>query len=735
MLVALRSMANGKFVCAENAGALPLIASKDVAAEWETFDVIALGGNLIAIRAAVNNNFVSIENSGASRLVANRDGVATPETFEKVGLGNNRFALKSMVNGKFVCAENAGALPLVANRDAAAEWETFEEFTFSEFIALKSMANGKFVCAENAGTRPLIANRDVAAEWETFEIIELGSNQVAIRAATNNKFVSAESNGTLPLTANRADAAKQETFEKVSLGNNKLALKSMANGKFVCAENAGALPLIASRDVAAEWEIFEEVTIRRGRFSPAVHGFKFENDGFANDVIPELNVRTNALCGGMAYAALDYYFSNMPIPNQPFRPASQTPLRRHLYNRQWTSIESNLDKWSELLLGLDARSAEFFHWGISARIGELKQFLDRGIPCVLCLAGGDGLGHQVVAYDYTMGRYRGDLGDYVEEFKIYVYDPNCSDEVTTIIADRGSQTYRRENGSGGWRTYFVDRNYHTQRPPELPNPNYPNDGLVHELALEFSTYAVGSDLPGGNRNVDLCINLTDGSQQIFPNINLSARWVLGSDEFAQIVLPRPVREDQLRELHIRTAGVNWDMSSLTVWKRGGGFFEAFLYAPAKAIAGSDNMLIVRIHPVWSIGLKVLVHLQGWGDMEFMEEELAGTRGESRQLEGFQITLDPPVPGLGLQYFAHVQNIGDTQPASDGQFVGTRGRGLRLEGFGIHLTGPLASSYYVEYQAHVQSIGDTFFSQNGAFCGTRGQGLRVEGIRVRVIKKG
>ncbi len=35
--VALRSLANGKYVCAENAGGSPLIANRDKVGPWELF--------------------------------------------------------------------------------------------------------------------------------------------------------------------------------------------------------------------------------------------------------------------------------------------------------------------------------------------------------------------------------------------------------------------------------------------------------------------------------------------------------------------------------------------------------------------------------------------------------------------------------------------------------------------------------------------------------------------------
>lgn len=42
MKIALRSMANGKLVCAEGMGAQPLIANRDHPGSWETFEVIVL---------------------------------------------------------------------------------------------------------------------------------------------------------------------------------------------------------------------------------------------------------------------------------------------------------------------------------------------------------------------------------------------------------------------------------------------------------------------------------------------------------------------------------------------------------------------------------------------------------------------------------------------------------------------------------------------------------------------
>lgn len=144
---------------------------------------------------------------------------------------------------------------------------------------------------------------------------------------------------------------------------------------------------------------------------------------------------------------------------------------------------------------------------------------------------------------------------------------------------------------------------------------------------------------------------------------------------------------------------------------------------------SDNQMSEK-----SLSMDVLVHLQDIGDLVFSEDDFAGTRGQSRRLEGFQLSFNPPQDGLSMQYMAHLENIEDVQWVTEGNFVGTRGQSRRLEGFAIKLTGKLASQFTVQYMAHLQGIGDSGWFSDGEFCGTRGQSRRVEGIRVRVLRK-
>ncbi|GAA1616434.1 hypothetical protein ACFQY4_18310 [Catellatospora bangladeshensis] len=214
---------------------------------------------------------------------------------------------------------------------------------------------------------------------------------------------------------------------------------------------------------------------RNTAFQPAVHGFKFVNT-FVSE--PISGVKFGGLCGGMSYASLDYYFRSMRIPQQNTLPPNGSTLQSYIYNRQVNSIVDNADKWAELLVNpFGWRTQEFFNWGLQdydgGRLQELRWLVDTGRPAPLGLfaAGNGGVAphHQVVAIGYDMGRYRGDLGAFKEDLKIFVSDPNYPGERLTLVPSPGTTSYRYlEHPEKSWMTYFVDRKYQVGNPPSLP---------------------------------------------------------------------------------------------------------------------------------------------------------------------------------------------------------------------------------------------------------------------------
>jgi hypothetical protein len=63
---------NGLYVCAEDKGNGYLIANRPHIGEWETFDFIPLPGGTVALRSHANGKFVCADPTGPQPLRADR---------------------------------------------------------------------------------------------------------------------------------------------------------------------------------------------------------------------------------------------------------------------------------------------------------------------------------------------------------------------------------------------------------------------------------------------------------------------------------------------------------------------------------------------------------------------------------------------------------------------------------------------------------------------------------------
>lgn len=318
-------------------------------------------------------------------------------------------------------------------------------------------------------------------------------------------------------------------------------------------------------------------TLVRTPFDPAVHGFRFTND-FINDFIREFNVRTSGLCGGMSYTALDLYYAKMPIPTQDYRPAVNTPLHDYIYGRQVKSLEANVDKWAELIVNpFGARNLEFFNWGLQGsgggRLQELRQRIDAGLPVPLGLKAYDGGAgdHQVVAIGYDLGNYKGDLGAYKEQLRIFIYDPNAPGKVRALAPNPNTAVYYLVDApQTSWRTYFVDARYDRHVPPNFAAPPpVVNDGLVREVRLAILTG--GDDLRGGNDNVDATLHFRNLPARTWPNINGGRHWINNYQQTVSLSLSQAVRPEDILGVTLTTnfgggiAGDNWNVDKLELF--------------------------------------------------------------------------------------------------------------------------------------------------------------------------
>lgn len=146
------------------------------------------------------------------------------------------------------------------------------------------------------------------------------------------------------------------------------------------------------------------------------------------------------LCGGMAFAALDYFNAGVPTPRGTGRndqPPVGSDLRVYLTKRLLESWVPNGVTFLELIARLNYLPRWPFGAGPRALRDRsrdawrtLKGRLDAGKPVPLGLIGGGAnpfLDHQVVAYDYVpTSELTG---------TIYVYDMNCPETGQTITID------------------------------------------------------------------------------------------------------------------------------------------------------------------------------------------------------------------------------------------------------------------------------------------------------------
>ncbi len=191
-----------------------------------------------------------------------------------------------------------------------------------------------------------------------------------------------------------------------------------------------------------------QATVRIGDFLPSRHGFRFSNDFPCGPVVtlrlPGLTLpfgdASQGLCGGMAFAARDYFDQQRPIPKPDTPPAPGSPLFNYLVRRLWDSFH------------LPGGPIRYYAWMRMSNERILQKTLLEGWPRVrseldrgrLAPLGFNryrsrnplrlGDNHQVLAYGYD---WQPDSGRVV----LRLYDPNyaLSDDVTLTFHVRGAE--------------------------------------------------------------------------------------------------------------------------------------------------------------------------------------------------------------------------------------------------------------------------------------------------------
>ncbi len=247
------------------------------------------------------------------------------------------------------------------------------------------------------------------------------------------------------------------------------------------------------------------------------HGFKFPNsytntykvipDKYIPDVIykGDLKFTTEGRCGGMAFAALDYYYAHKVIPIYASIPPNDTPLSNYILTRFHDSLDIS---FLGILKALGSIATSLTPLGSVGSLEEVPKFIyytiapnenkftvpitgtcgpgclpgvrpltngeiskatrsnDQGKPVVLGLIAASkisdiGNNHQVVAYGYTFNKNANNQYTFFiydpnhpgKEVKATWYPPNVGGKLYYSYGNKALGTYKE---LPSWRGFFVE---------------------------------------------------------------------------------------------------------------------------------------------------------------------------------------------------------------------------------------------------------------------------------------
>ena len=344
---------------------------------------------------------------------------------------------------------------------------------------------------------------------------------------------------------------------------------------------------------AQKWKLkpfidLKSPSLKMTDFLPKKHGFNFSNS-FKSTIgdAGSISFTFRGLCGGVSYAANDYFISKKNIPKQSYPPANGTPLHNYIYERQQNSF-ANLMKFVEMTPNpFGWRDNEFFYWGLEGRLFELKRKIDRNktIPLGLFNVYNDPVKHhQVLAIGYDLAGYEGrkEKDPNKKKVKIFIYDPNYPNKLSVLVSVPSHKCYYQFAGdvkdgelvnvfrvNKRWRSYFIDDTYKFRNPPSISEiVNNLKPDKIYNLLLEVRTG--GDDLRGGHDNVHIHVNLKNGEKITQFNANKKHRWPDHHTQFVEIKLKKPISKHQIKDIKLQTTfgggpfGDNWNLNCLKI---------------------------------------------------------------------------------------------------------------------------------------------------------------------------
>lgn len=123
----ITSIANGQVVCAENGGSETIVANRSsCGGAWETFQIVNNNDGTVSLKSIANGKYVCAVIDENNQLLPRSESVGTWEKFIIEKISDGEYALYSLANGKYVQANlNDGGKLFATSETVAGAWEVF----------------------------------------------------------------------------------------------------------------------------------------------------------------------------------------------------------------------------------------------------------------------------------------------------------------------------------------------------------------------------------------------------------------------------------------------------------------------------------------------------------------------------------------------------------------------------------------------------------------------------------
>lgn len=274
----IKSVANEKYVAAENGGSNPIVANRDnYSGSWETFYIVNNDDGTVSIKADANNKYVCAVLDEENQLTPRSDSISTWEKFKIYKINDSEYGIRSAENRKYVKADLDKGGKLIAGSDSiAGAWEAFHiekvgDTTNDNVATFYENSNyGGWSVSLPEGTynyRDIIAkgikndaisSLKVNSGYKVTLYNDAGFNGTSKAFTGDASYAGDEMNDkTSSIKIEKWNGSSSVTYNTVKLSNGKYSIKSVANGKYVAAENGGSETIVANRDsYGGSWETF-----------------------------------------------------------------------------------------------------------------------------------------------------------------------------------------------------------------------------------------------------------------------------------------------------------------------------------------------------------------------------------------------------------------------------------------------------------------------------------------------